>query len=402
MNPKATPPRRLHAALISTTLLLGAVVSGCSTPQPVSSAAVQSFDQAAAQAADGLAAQLQALPEFLSFLETRRVVVLDPMIEAGSGQQTKATQALQIKVVERLRAKHGNAVDIVPFSADNVGKAGYLLTGTATRKVGVPSSPLKIDLALTDLGNGKVVAQSSAMARADGVDNTPLMLDQDSPVLAPDKVLEGYARTTVTPPGQGADPYYLERVAVSPLIEEAVVFYNAGRYADALARFESAGKMPGGEQLRVLSGIYLTLTKTGRTADAEAAFRKIVVYGVATKQLSVKFLFTPGSTAFWPDPAVSGPYAMWMGEIAQVSTTANICMDVVGHTSRTGSQAVNDALSLDRAKSIQGQLAAQSAVLGQRTKTSGKGYRENIIGSGSDDLVDSLDRRVEFKVIDCT
>jgi len=29
------------------------------------------------------------------------------------------------------------------------------------------------------------------------------------------------------------------------------------------------------------------------------------------------------------------------------------------------------------------------------------GFRENIVGSGTDDLGDSLDRRVEFKVRAC-
>ena len=29
------------------------------------------------------------------------------------------------------------------------------------------------------------------------------------------------------------------------------------------------------------------------------------------------------------------------------------------------------------------------------------GFRENIMGSGSDDAVDALDRRVEFKIVGC-
>jgi outer membrane protein OmpA-like peptidoglycan-associated protein len=31
----------------------------------------------------------------------------------------------------------------------------------------------------------------------------------------------------------------------------------------------------------------------------------------------------------------------------------------------------------------------------------GMGFRENIVGSGTDDLRDALDRRVEFKVRSC-
>ena len=41
-------------------------------------------------------------------------------------------------------------------------------------------------------------------------------------------------------------------------------------------------------------------------------------------------------------------------------------------------------------------------MLGGRTKPSGMGSRETIVGSGSDDVVDALDRRVEFKIVECT
>jgi hypothetical protein len=29
------------------------------------------------------------------------------------------------------------------------------------------------------------------------------------------------------------------------------------------------------------------------------------------------------------------------------------------------------------------------------------GWRENLVGIGSDDVRDAIDRRVEFKVVDC-
>ena len=39
---------------------------------------------------------------------------------------------------------------------------------------------------------------------------------------------------------------------------------------------------------------------------------------------------------------------------------------------------------------------------GQRVRPEGKGWDETIVGSGTDDLRDALDRRVEFKVLNCT
>ena len=36
-----------------------------------------------------------------------------------------------------------------------------------------------------------------------------------------------------------------------------------------------------------------------------------------------------------------------------------------------------------------------------KTRAFGKGSQETLIGIGSDDARDALDRRVEFKVVDC-
>ena len=76
-------------------------------------------------------------------------------------------------------------------------------------------------------------------------------------------------------------------------------------------------------------------------------------------------------------------------------------MEVVGHTSRTGSETFNDRLSAQRAAFIQKRLEAEAPQLNGKTKASGVGYRENLIGTGTDDASDSLDRRVEFKINNC-
>ena len=77
-------------------------------------------------------------------------------------------------------------------------------------------------------------------------------------------------------------------------------------------------------------------------------------------------------------------------------------MNVVGHTSLTGSQAYNDRLSLQRAVYIKKRLDTESPELSARTKAAGMGFRENLVGTGTDDARDALDRRVEFKITECS
>ena len=154
--------------------------------------------------------------------------------------------------------------------------------------------------------------------------------------------------------------------------------------------------------MRVLNGIYLSNAKLGRMAEAEQAFGKVVALGIAHNQLGVKFLFNPGSVEFWADPRVSGQYGMWLRQIAKESTAAKVCMDVVGHTSRTGSDQSNEVLSMQRATVIRQRLLADAPHLASRTKAVGMGFRENIVGSGTDNAADALDRRVEFKIVPCS
>ncbi len=380
------------------------LIAGCAAPQATSSSTELPFEEAVAQATDGLVSQTQKLPAFLAKVEARiakRGVVLDPMLDASSGQQTNATQLLEKRVTERMGSKF-DSIEILPFQSANLGKAQYLLTGTMTRvQAGKGKGPLQINLALTELKSGNVVAQASALARDEGLNHTPLPYYQDSPVLVKDQVIDGYVKTSATPPGQRADAYYIERVAVATVISDATALYNAEKYQEALAQYRAAGGAPGGEQLRVLNGIYLANTKLGRTAEAELAFGKVVAYGISYNQLGVKFLFNPGSTVFWSDPKVSGPYTMWLRQIAKEGTAAKACMNIVGHTSRTGSEATNDTLSMQRASYIRQRLSAEAAPLGERAKPSGMGFRENIVGSGTDNSVDALDRRVEFKIVPC-
>ncbi|VTU38372.1 Outer membrane protein-associated (lipo)proteins [Variovorax sp. PBL-H6] len=391
------------AASLSGALLILAGLAGCATPAPPPpSTAELPFDQAIAQATDSLVMQTQKQAPLIPRTSARRGVVLDPMIDAGSAQQTVATQLLQERVGERMGSRH-DTIELLPFQSANLARARYLLTGTMTRLSREQARPpLRIDLALTELATGMVVAQSSAVARDDGLDHTPLPYYQDTPVPIKDQVIDSYVRTTATPAGQRADPYYLDRIAVAPAFKDATANYNAERYQDALMQYNgAAGGTAGNAQLRVLNGIYLSSAKLGRTGEAEQAFGKIVAYGIAQQQLGVKFLFNPGSTAFWPDAKVSGAYPMWLREIAKASAEANVCMDIVGHTSRTGPVAFNDTLSVQRARYIRDRLIGEAGVLGDRTKPSGKGFRENIIGSGTDDAADALDRRVEFRIVDC-
>ena len=277
------------------------------------------------------------------------------------------------------------------------------MTGTMAREPGpIGKSGVRLSLALVDMKSGLVVAQASTLAREDNLDSTASAYYKDSPILIKDKVVEGYAKTTTTTVGQRADPYYMERIAAASVISEANSLYNAEKYQDALGQYRTALSTPQGEQLRAQSGIYLSNIKLGRTAEAEQAFGRIVALGIAYNELGVKFLFNPGSTEFWSDPKISGAYGMWLRQIAREAVNSKSCMAILGHTSRSGPAPINEALSLKRAAYVRQRLVQEAPELAPRTRAEGMGFRQNIVGSGTDNSFDVLDRRVEFKIVPCT
>lgn len=383
-------------------LMLGG--AGCQSTGPTVISNELPFDQAVVEATDGLVAQTQKLPAFLAKVEAKvnkKPLIIDPMIDAASGQQTRVTRQLEQKVSERLASQYPQ-FELLPFQSASLARAQYLLTGTMVRSAGSGARrPFQINLALVELSTRSVLAQASALARDDGLDSSPTAYYQDSPVLVKDQVVEGYIRTAQTAPGQAADAYYLERLAASALINDGTNAYNASQYQDALGLYRNALSTSAGEQLRALNGVYLASWKLGRTADAEQAFGRVVAFGLSQRNLGVKFLFNPGSTEFWSDPKVSGPYPLWLRQIARQAAAAKVCMNVVGHTSHTGSEQTNERLSQARASVIKQKLDADASELTTRTRASGMGWRENLIGTGTDDVSDALDRRVEFKIVSC-
>ena len=399
--------RRTAAPLATLAFGAALLLGGCSSSEP------QTFEKAAADATDNLVAQTGKLPTFLNRLKSqltqpdpklpKRVVVIDPLLDTITGQQTETTALFERRVTQRI----GNLYpqfEFLPFQAANLSRAQYLLTGTMAK---VPTAPIdkptvRLSLALIELKTGMVVAQASALAREENLDSTPSRYYRDSPVLIKDKVVEGYAKSATTPVGQRADSYYLERIGAASVISEATSLYNAEKYQDALGTYRTALSTPQGEQLRVQSGIYLSNMKLGRVAEAEQAFGRIVALGIAYNELGVKLLFNPGSVEFWSDPKISGSYGMWLRQIARETAASKSCFAVIGHTSRSGPAPVNDALSLKRAQYVRQRLTLEAPELAARTRAEGMGFRENIVGSGTDNGFDVLDRRVEFKIVPCT
>ena len=411
MKLRSLPNLRLFLLCAATWLLVA-----CATPnRPAPPTGELAWEPGTAFVVDDLLIQARKLPQFTrvkALLDKvinavdgsgvgRPVIVLDSVVDGISGQQTASTRALDARLLQHATSEF-DQFDIVPVAVDQLQRAKFLATGTLTvvgRAGGFTS--YRVHLSLTELSSGLVVAQSTVRIKAKGVDSTPSRFFRDSPSLTKDRVIEGQIRTAQTLTGAAADKVYLARLPVSALISDAARLYESGDYIEAIRYYEAAVARPDERQMRALVGIYLSNVQLGRHEAAASTFGRVVALGLATNNLAVKFLFRPGSTDFVADPKVSGPYAVWLTQLAQELVVARSCLVIVGHTSRTGSEALNDRLSLQRAAAIQKRLEDIAPETAGRFELLGMGFRENLIGSGTDDQQDALDRRVEFKVRAC-
>ena len=166
-------------------LVVAGGLASCSSSEP------QTFEKAAANATDALVAQTGRLPSFLARIEQllgkpdpklpRRSLILDPMLDTITGQQTETTALFERRVTQRIGNNYPQ-FEFLPFQPQNLTRAQYLLTGTMSREPGaIGQAAVRLSLALTDLKTGLVVAQASALAREENLDSTPLALLQRQP-----------------------------------------------------------------------------------------------------------------------------------------------------------------------------------------------------------------------------
>ena len=400
------------AAIAAAPPAASAPVAIAAAPMPAVSAApppappIMPFNEAVLFAANNLFknANLEAATASRSI--ARLPLVIDPLVDGNSGFQSAATETMEARIGALVKSQYPN-FELQPFNSATLARGPMLFIGTFTA-VNMDGSNKpgrdwhRVCLALLDLRSGKIVSKGFARAAMEGVDLTPTRFFLDSPAWAPDPAVTGYITTCQgTRAGDPIKPAYYDRIVAAAMINDAIVAYNKGEYEEAFDLYKGVARQPGGDQLRVYQGLYLAASKLNRKEDAQQAFARIVEHGLTQKQLGVKFLFRPGSTLFTSDQQISGAYPMWLGQLSQRASTRPACLEVAGHTSRTGPEPLNERLSLMRAQYIKQRLDAAAPALAKRTSASGMGSSQNHSGLGTDDMRDALDRRVEFKVKDC-
>jgi len=336
-----------------------------------------------------------------------RELVIDPLIDANTGGQTNGTVAMGQQISALVKAK-APAWNVRPLTRSSLANGPLLFIGTLT-PINTKNDPaatadaFRACMALIDLRTGKLIAKRADRATAASVNAEPTAFFRDSPTWARDRTTNAYIKSCQgSTAGDTADPAYLIRLPAAALLNEATSAYGEGRVGDAYRLYHDASLIAEPGDLRVLNGVYLTSWKTGKKKEAADTFGKIVEVGLDTKRLPIKLFFNPGTTTLLTNADLRAQYAIWLREVAAQAGARESCIKIVGHTSRTGTNDANEALSRRRAVAVQEALERQNKKLAPRLSVEGVGSREVLVGLGTDDLRDALDRRVEFRTVDCT
>ena len=353
------------------------------------------------------AAEQLILSAQLELGNERRSLVIDPLIDANTGAQTVDTVRMgtQLETAVKNRAA---AWSVKPLTRETLAAGPLLLIGTLTPintepAIDKPPDAYRIWLTLIDTKTKRVVAKQLDRATIDSVNPEPLPFYRDSPTWHRDRTVASYINSCQvnTRIGDLADPDYVTRLPAVAIVNEAISAYNAGRIPQANKLYADAAQLADPGDLRVLNGLYLTSWKMGRRVEAKDAFSKLVASGFELKKLPMKLLFETGKTAFMAKQGLPEQYEVWLDALAAEAGKVRSCIRVVGHSSRTGPASLNLPLSRRRAEAILDLLRKRNHALANKLSATGVGSAEALSGLGTDDERDALDRRVEFRVVDC-
>ncbi len=341
--------------------------------------------------------KLQPDPRLLSSPYT---VAFDPFVVTQTGQQLK----INYKIAAILGQEFGPSYNFKLLTPDNLTQAQYAMLGAISMRQGenkhIGHQGYDIVGVLIEYPSGLI--KGKGKVSVDDLLFEPMALYEDSPIYLQDKNSR-LARTLFSAYlGQVLDAEYLGFLPTKGVMQKGIQSYQEGLYEQTAREFKQATTAPDGQTLTSYAGLYLASQKIGQANEADDSFDRLISIAIEeNKKLDIRLLFAVNSPAFIADKVLAQNYAMWLRYIALNMKKSNLCMAISGHSSRTGSEAYNEKLSLARAKTVQKVLAVTYPDIVKKSTVVGKGYSENIIGTGADNATDALDRRVEFKITDC-
>ncbi|HHB92660.1 MAG TPA: hypothetical protein ENK59_05550 [Thioploca sp.] len=377
-------------------VLVTVILSSCSsTPNKESN--YLEFKTGITQLINSLISDLQ---RFNIFVDT---IVLNPFLDIDNGQIIQASLDIEKLMIAEVKSNFYE-INLVRISPQALTNAKYVLNGIIVHETNKSASKkhYKISASIVDLTTNLVVTKRTVYIQNSGLNYKPTPSYQDNPMYFKGKILQDIISSVTSPIGNKVDTDYYNFIEIKALLITAQTAYDNGKYKQAYKLFNNILKKPGGKIIEIYGGLYAVAFKLGNLKEAETNFGKMVDIGMRQGILPVKFLFKTNLTDFLDIPELKQQYNIWLQQISKyLRINSDICIHIIGHTSISGSYKYNKVLSKSRANNIQKRMSKIFRGIIQRSKTIGKGSDEIIVGTKPDSNENAIDRRVEFKIVDC-
>jgi outer membrane protein OmpA-like peptidoglycan-associated protein len=385
---------RLPRLMLASAIL--ATVASCATqPIAVSGERYQNPRKASRGVANSLSSEFEKIN---AFSRSPSAILIGPTVTLASGEITKSGRELQTFLLLDLKAMLGN-ISVDRLGGENDIASANIITGHVVYEKPAQSAPEEAWFLVTlniAKGSGNIVGEVAFRINARQFDPTPSRFFQNSPIFQHGVAYATSSSTNLS----GASRKISPNIEINARIDRGVIAYEAGQFADSEKIFREVA-VRDTENMAALSGIYQSAIALGKKAEAEQALDQLIDAGIRRGNLSFKFLFRVRSAEFRDDIEISSQYSQWINRAAHRLAKSNLCLSVEGHSSLTGSAEFNKDLSFKRAERVTQHLIRANPQLKSRIKGVGYGFAKNIVGSGTDDAKDAIDRRVEFRLHQC-
>ncbi|MFC1815123.1 OmpA family protein [Thermodesulfobacteriota bacterium] len=361
------------------------------------------FEEAISTLANKLLAQIEADRTLLGRKDFTNIMII-PFADADTQEVPEISRDIE-KIIIAEGKRNFKGFQITRLTFKNIKKADYIMNGyirldtydsQATAK---KQKYYRVYGEVRKPAGTEILGKSNVWISDQDLDYKPTAIYLDSPLYLKGRRLVETEKPRLFPRAVDLLSISLETKA---LLIEGRMAYESGDYETAAKLFALVAERKDGQDLSTYAGLYLANYKLGRLEEAEKAFAKVVSISVEKyRYLTVKYLFKVDSVLFLQDKNLSKRFEAWIRNIGKYFQNTDYCLLIVGHASNTGTKEYNDKLSLERAKTIQKRLQKYFPDVIQRSEVVGKGFSQNIVGIGTDDDRDALDRRVELFIIDC-
>jgi len=390
--------------VVSAMPLMALITSGCVSNPPVRHSAepIESVHQnvrmASRKAALEIASQIKATQQ------EKGAIWIAPAINRQSGEITASGREFQVLMAADIKSMHP---DLIVHSLG--GDPGYAWRWVVSPQVefekpqdgSITSNWFKVTVSTINT-QGDFLPGAMLRINAQQFDATPSKFFKDAPIYLIGNYHTERTQLTVQPASASENSTLRRRfISIEAFNQQGILEFEDEKYHQSILSFQKSLELDR-NNIPALFGVYQAWYALNERIQYEKAFSNLISAAVAQNNISFKFLFQVASAEFRNDIEVSKQYDFWLSHLSKQVQTSGRCLLIQGHASKTGSTEYNEQLSQNRAKQVAALMIRHVPELKAKISFEGRGFKDNLVGSGTDDAKDAVDRRVDFKLQPCS